>query len=65
MVKQGVCLRCAKTTDWSAQDGWVFHVIAKHWRCSVCKCATEPERYLEPRIVDKLKREEASRLLDQ
>lgn len=43
----------------------MFHMTAKHWRCSVCRCATEPHLYLSPDIVEKLRREEAQRLLDR
>jgi len=63
--KSGSCLRCSHTTSWEIAEGWVFHTTAKHWRCSVCRCATEPHLYLSPDIVEKLRREEAQRLLDR
>lgn len=62
--KLGRCPRCAKTTTWTPCDGWVFHSIAKHWRCSVCHCAAEPQLFLDYKTMEKLRREEAARLLD-
>lgn len=62
--KSGQCPRCARVTEWEAHDGWVFHTIAKHWRCSKCHCATEPQLFLDLKTMTKLRREEALRLLD-
>jgi len=65
IAKSGRCIRCAKTTEWTAHEGWVFHAIAKHWRCAVCGCAAEPHLFLDFATMQKLRREEAARLLDR
>lgn len=65
IAKSGQCLRCARTTEWTAHEGWVFHTVAKHWRCTVCTCATEPHLFLNHIIVAKIQKEEARRLLEQ
>jgi len=49
----GHCLRCDATTQWRSADGWAFHTMTQHWRCSACGCVTQPHLYLP---ADALKR---------
>jgi hypothetical protein len=58
---QGLCAYCNERTDWYAGDGWVFHVVAAHWRCQVCRCATQPHLFLSPVLVKKIAAEQFAR----
>lgn len=58
---RGHCLRCDEETVWRACDGWVFHTLAQHWRCSICNCATQPQRYMTPDQLAKVEAYEAER----
>ena len=61
---EGECLRCAKKTLWFVSEGWVFHSFTRHWRCSICFCATQPQLFLSPRIVEKIKNYECAGTLE-
>lgn len=51
----GQCLRCAGVTEWRLHEGWAFHTVTKHWRCSVCNCVTQPEKFTSPDVLAKIK----------
>ena len=60
---EGHCLFCGKRAQWSPFEGWVFHTVARHWRCRVCGCATEPQKFLPPAIFKKLEAQQSVRHL--
>lgn len=58
---QGQCVYCNRRTNWYTSDGWVFHVVASHWRCQECGCATQPHLFLSPVLVKKIEAEQYAR----
>lgn len=58
---QGTCLLCDQETIWYVCEGWVFHSIARHWRCRECGCATQPHLFLPPPAMALLREQLANR----
>jgi hypothetical protein len=38
-MKAGFCILCKQHTPWVKQDGWLFHTVLRHQRCSSCHAA--------------------------